>query len=453
MKNKSRREFVKKTVIASTAFTIVPRFVLGGSGYVAPSDKLNIACIGVGGKGQSDVKSVATENIYALCDVDYKRGANSFKNYPKAHKYKDFRIMLEKEHKNIDAVMVSTPDHTHAVAAMMAIKMNKHVYCQKPLAHDMFEVRALTEEARKRGVVTQMGIQIHATDGLKLGVEMIKSGIIGNVYKVDLWSCKGFVKGDMRKNLTTIPMNKIPSIAIPDTLDWDLWLGPAPFRAYHPQYAPSKWRKWWDFGVGRLGDMGCHIMDPAFGALDLVSPLSVQAHPQPFTNQIVPNGTVVRWEFPKRGNLPPVSMTWHDGYNMPFMPESSKMKEKLPSQGGLYYGEKGTILIPHRVLNTPPDKDLPRLLSVENIRDVKRPKQLFDRGTNHYQEWVKACKGDGKTSTDFDYSGPLTETILLGNIAAKTGGKLSWDSKKFNITNMPEANKLLKREYREGWTL
>ena len=448
-KNISRRSFITNSTTAAAAFTIVPRFVLGGSGYVAPSDKLNIACIGIGGRGEKDIQGIDSENIIALCDVDYKRGANTFERYPKANQYKDFRIMLEKEYKNIDAVMVSTPDHTHAVAAMAAIKMDKHVYCQKPLAHDLFEVRALTKEARKRGVVTQMGIQIHATDELKLGVEIIKSGIIGKVNKVDIWSCKGFGKGNHSEKPKSIPKMEVPKMAIPETLDWDLWLGPAPYRSYHEQYVPFTWRRWWDFGCGRLGDMACHIIDPAFWALDLKSPLTIEAHPDPFDEETVPEGTVVRWEFAAQLNQPPVTITWYDGYNKPFLPKGTVPERELPSQGGLYYGENGTLLLPH-VSN---EQNPPTLLPRSHMNDFKRPEQLFDRGTDHYQEWIKACKEGTLPSTNFDYSGPLTETVLLGNVAAKAGKRIFWDADKFEVTNMPEANRYLKGEYREGWSL
>jgi len=446
----SRRRFLNTTA-AAAVFTIVPRHVLGGPGYTPPSEKLNIACIGAGGKGRSDIANISTENIVALCDVDEKRAAPTFKKYPKVKKYKDFRKMLEKEYKNIDAVTVSTPDHTHAVAAMAAIKLGKHVYCQKPLAHNIYEVRILTQEARKHNVVTQMGIQIHADSALKLGVEIIKSGIIGKVHRVDLWSCKGHIKKCSRPNV--IPPDKVPNIPVPSTLDWDLWLGPAPYRRYHPQYLPGKWRIWWDFGCGRLGDMGCHIMDPAFWALDLKCPITVEAHPEPFTKELCPNGTVVRWQFPARGDQPPVTMTWYDGSNWPFYPPNASPDFKLPDQGGLYYGEKGTLLLPHRTGATPPDKDLPRLISDAKMKDFKPPKQLFERGINHYQEWIRACKGGPKTSAGFDYSGPLTEAVLLGNVAAKTGQRIFWDAKNLKVTNIPEANKHLKRQYRDGWIL
>ncbi len=430
----SRRDFMGAAATAA-AFTIVPRYVMGGSRYIPPSEKLNVACIGIGGMGENDVRQVSSENIVALCDVDWKHAADTFKQYPFAKKYRDFRRMLEREDKNIDAVTVSTPDHIHAVAAMMAIKMDKHVYCQKPLAHDVFEVRQLTEAAREHNVTTQMGIQIHAEDTVKLVVEIIKSGIIGKVRKVDIWSGKNWGGG-------TRPTETEP---IPETLNWDLWLGPAPWRPYHHTYLPGNWRRWWDFGTGTLGDMGCHIIDPVFWALDLTYPISVEAHPTEFNNETYPEATAVRWEFPARGELPPVAVTWYDGVNRPFLPKELEPGRKLPEQGGLYYGEKGTILAPHM--------GGPRLIPESQMRGFKKPKPFLGRGINHYQEWIRACKGGPKPSANFDYSGPLTETILLGNIAALAGEKLYWDGPNFKITNMPDANKYLKREYREGWKL
>jgi len=429
----SRRQFLGSAAVAA-GFTVVPRYVLGAPRHVPPSEKLNIACIGVGGMGASDSQQVGTENIVALCDVDWKNAAETFKKFPNARKYRDFRQMLEKE-KNIDAVTVSTPDNTHAVAAMMAIKMGKHVYCQKPLAHDIFEVRKLTEAAREHKVVTQMGIQIHATGALKLLVEIIKSGMIGKVQRVDLWSNKNWGGG-------TRPAETPP---VPEWLDWDLWLGPAPERPYHPTYQPGSWRRWWDFGTGTLGDMGCHIIDPAYWALDLRYPLSVEAHPGRLNNETYPEATIVRWEFPARDNLPPVAVTWYDGENMPPRPEELEEGRKLPDQGGLYYGEKGTILAPHM--------DGPRLIPESRMKGFKPPEQLFPRDVDHYQEWVRACKGGPKPKANFDYSGPLTETILLGNVAARAGEKLSWDGPNCKVTDVPEANKYLQRQYRKGWTL
>jgi predicted dehydrogenase len=434
-KNLSRRQFLSNAAAAAGVFTIVPRCVLGGPRRIPPSEKLNIAGIGVSGQGGSDLRAVSSENIVALCDVDWRHAAGTFKRYPKAKKYWDFRRMLEEEDKNIDAVVVATPDHIHAPASIMAIKMGKHVYCEKPLAHDVFEVRKLTEAARRHKVMTQMGIQIHAEITVKLVVEIIKSGMIGKVRRVDIWSNKNWGGG-------TRPKETPP---VPDTLDWDLWLGPAPWRPYHPAYLPGNWRRWWDFGTGTLGDMGCHIIDPVFWALDLGYPVSVEAQPGEFNKETYPQKTIVRWEFPKRGDLPPATVTWYDGANNPPRPKELKEGRNLPGQGGLYYGEKGTILAPHM--------GGPRLIPESKMKGFKHPEPFLPRGINHYQEWLRACKGGPKPLANFDYSGPLTETILLGNVAARAGKKLYWNGPKLKITNVPEANEFLRRRYRDGWTL
>ncbi len=429
----SRRDFMGAAA-AAAAFTFVPRHVLGGARYISPSEKLNVACIGVSGMGGSDVSQMRTENLIAFADVDWGHAAGTFKRYPNVKRYRDFRKMLDKEGKNIDAVTVSTPDNIHAVAAMRAIKMRKHVYCQKPLAHDVFEVRQLTEAARKYKVMTQMGIQIHADNTVKLVVEIIKSGKIGKVRKVDIFSNKNWGGG-------TRPDEGQP---VPETLDWDLWLGPAKWRPYHKTYTPGNWRRWWDFGTGTLGDMGCHIIDPVFWALDLEYPISVEAHPGKFNNETYPEATVVRWEFPERGNLPPVTVTWYDGANRPFLPKELEPGRKLPGQGGLYYGEKGTLMATHM--------GGPRLIPESKMKGFK-VEPFLPRGVNHYQEWIKACKGGPKPSASFDYSGPLSETILLGNVAARAKQKLFWDGPNFKVTNISDGEKYLKREYREGWSL
>ncbi len=430
----SRRRFMGAAA-ATAAFTVVPRHVLGGRGGTAPSDKLNVACIGVGGMGGSDVSQMSGENIIAFCDVDWKRAGPTFKRHPDVKKYRDFRKMLDKEENNLDAVTVSTPDNIHAVAAMAAIKRGKHVYCQKPLCHDIYEVRRLTEAARKHNVMTQMGIQLHAQQCVRLVAEMIKSGMIGKVHRVDIWSGKNWGGG-------TRPEESMP---VPDYLDWDLWLGPAPWRPYHSTYLPGQWRRWWDFGTGTLGDMGCHIIDPVFWALDLGYPTSVEARPASFSDETYPVATTVGWEFPARGELPPVTVTWNDGDRRPERPDDLEQGRELPHQGGLYYGEKGTILAPHG--------GNPALIPYSKMRDAKMPEPFLGRGINHYQDWIRACKGGPKPLANFDYSGPLSETILFGNVAALAGKKLLWDGPNLKVTNMPEANKYLKRDYRDGWTL
>jgi len=332
------------------------------------------------------------------------------------------------------------------VAAMMAINMGKHVYCQKPLAHDIFEVRRLTEAARRQKVVTQMGIQIHAENPVKLVVEIIKSGAIGKVRKVDIWSGKNWGGG-------TRPEKTPP---VPQWLNWDLWLGPAPWRPYHPTYLPGNWRRWFDFGTATLGDMGCHIIDPVFWALDLGYPVSVEAQPGRFNNETYPEKTIVKWEFPARRDLPPVTVTWYDGANKPPRPKELEQERNLPDQGGLYYGEKGIILAPHM--------GNPRLIPESKMKGFELPEPFLPRGIDHYQEWIRACKGGLKPSANFDYSGPLTETILLGNVAARArlgegpsrsriGEKLHWDGQNCKITNIPQADEYLRRDYRQGWSL
>jgi len=434
----NRRQFLGSAA-AAAAFTFVPRHVLGGARYIAPSEKLNIACIGIGGMGAGDVGQFGGENIVALCDVDWKRAAGTFQKLPNAKKYRDFRKMLDAEDKNIDAVTVSTPDNTHAVASMAAIKRNKHVYCQKPLCHDVYEVRRLTLAAREHGVVSQMGTQLHATAEMKKMVEIVQSGAIGNVRKVDLWSHKQW-GGGVR------PTDTPP---VPEMLDWDLWLGPAKYRPYHPTYVPGNWRKWWDFGTGTLGDMGCHIIDPAWWALELDAPTSIEAKPGPFSDETYPTKTIITWEFPARGNLPPVTVRWFDGENKPPRPKEMDERRKMPDQGGLYYGDKATLMLPHG--------GNPQLVPYTKMRDFKAPDPFIRRekagAAGHYHEWARACKGGPKPLSNFDYAGPLTEAILLGNIAAKAGQKIEWDSKAMKVTNMPEMNQHLSRKYREGWTL
>jgi predicted dehydrogenase len=431
----NRRQFLGG-VAGVAAFTIVPRHVLGGPRMVPPSEKLNIASIGIGGQGASDIESVSSENIVALCDVDWgKHTAETFSKFPNAKKYKDFRKMLDAEDKNIDAVTVSTPDNIHAVAAMAAIKRGKHVYVEKPLCHDIYEVRQLTEAARKQGVKTQMGTQLHATGEMKTFVEWVRAGVIGKVSRVDLWSGKNWGGGER-------PTDTPP---VPETLDWDLWLGPAPYRPYHPTYLPAEWRRWWDFGTGTLGDMGCHIIDPAWWALDLDYPTSVSAQPGPFNKETYPQKTAVTWEFGARGGRPAVTMTWCDGENRPPRPKELEEGRQLPDQGGLYYGDKGVILLAHG--------GNPRLIPESRMKGFKAPEPSLPRDVDHYQEWIRACKGGPKPSSNFDYAGPLTETILLGNVVALVGQKLEWDGPGMKVKNMPEANRFLRRKYREGWTL
>ena len=363
-------------------------------------------------------------------------------------KYRRYQDLLA--NKEIDAVIVATPDFHHAEITIAAVKAGKHVYCEKAMTRTEEELHEVYKTVKNSNLVFQLGHQLSKSESYKRAREVINKNILGKVTLIETTTNRNTPSGAWIRHLDSKGNLKPGS---PKTIDWDLWLGPAPYRPYNPQYLPAKWRRWWDFGCGRLGDMACHIMDPAFWALDLKAPYSVEAHPQRFTEEIVPESTEVRWEFEGRKDQPPLTITWYDGLSRPFLPKEVNQGFELPSQGGLYYGDKGVLLIPRRLLRTPPDKDLPTLLPVGNMEDVKPPEQLFERNLDHYQEWIKACKEGTLPSTNFDYSGPLTETVLLGNVAAKAGKRILWDSKNFNVTNMPEANKYLKREYREGWSL
>ncbi len=452
----SRRDFIASAAGAA-AFTIVPRRALGGPGNTPPSEKLNIAGIGVGGQGAGDLQNVSSENIVALCDVDRKHAAETFKKYPRAKQYSDFRVMLEKEDKNIDAVVVATPDHTHAVASMMAIKMGKHVFCEKPLTHSMYEARRIAEAAREAGMATQMGNQGHSGEGIRLICEWIWDGAIGPVREVHAWTTHAVWPQGLTRPKETPP--------VPETLDWDCWLGPAPWRPYHPAYHPMLWRGWWDFGTGGLGDMGCHNLDPVFWALKLGAPETVEAScsifvptvtwDKPFNTESYPRASIVRYTFPARGEMLPVKLTWYDGGLMPERPadleDGRRMGDKLG--GVVFVGEKGKLTCGSYGNN-------PRLIPESRMRDYQRPAKSIPRSIGHHAEWVAACKGGKPAGSSFDYAGPLTEMVLLGNVAVRMslelqekGLKLAYDGPNMQITNLPEANKYLRRDYRAGWTL
>lgn len=435
----SRRGFIS-IAAASAAFTIVPRHVLGGAGNTSPSEKLNIAGIGVGGRGAGDIGEVSSENIVALCDVDFRSAAGTFKQYPKARQYRDFRKMLDKEDKNIDAVVVATPDHTHAVATMMAIKMGKHVYCEKPLAHDIFEVRKVTEAAREAKVATQLGNQGQAAPETRLVCEFIWDGAIGPVREVHSWCNRPISPRGLDRPGDTPP--------VPEGLSWDLWLGTAPERPYHPCYLPFTWRGWWDFGTGVLGDIGCHQFAPIFRALKLGYPTSVEASTSGVNSETAPLSSIVRYEFPARGDMPPVKLTWYDGGLMPPRPAELEDGRRFGSvDDNLYVGDKGKML-GHR------------LIPEARMKEYEKPPATLPRSPGHHKEWLLACKGGPPAGSNFELSGPMAEVVLLGNIAVRMGQqlyesglKLYYDGPNMRITNMPEANKYIRREYRKGWTL
>ena len=441
----SRRRFLGGAATAA-AFTIVPRYVLGGKGYIPPSEKLNIAGIGVGGRGAGVLGGVESQNIIALCDVDVKHAADTFKRYPNAKTYRDFRKMLDKEDKNIDAVTVATPDHVHAPASMMAIKMGKHVYCEKPLTHSVYEARKLTEAAREAKVATQFGTQGQASEGNRLICEYIWDGAIGPVREVHVWVDRPLRRWqDFYWPQGVGRPEETPPV--PQTLDWDLWLGPAPERPYHPIYVPFTWRGWWDFGTGALGDIGCHSFDPIFRALKLGYPTSVEATSTLVNKETFPVASMVHYEFPARGNMPPVKLSWYDGGLKPPRPDELGEGRKLRSGGTLFVGDKG------KLLNE-------RLIPVSRMKEYGKPPQVLPRSPGHFKEWIDACKGGKPARANFDWAGPLTEVVLLGNVALRpelkeklTRTKLYWNSEDMKFTNMPEANEYLHRQYRQGWTL
>jgi len=435
----SRRDFLASTA-AVAAFTIVPRHVLGGPGYTPPSEKLNIAAIGAGGKGAGDIGAVSSENIVALCDVDDKKAAETFEHYPKAKKYRDFRKMLEKE-KNIDAVIVATPDHTHAVAAMMAIKMGKHVYCEKPLTYSIYEARELAKAAREAKVATQMGNQGHSGEGNRLICEWLWDGAIGPVREVHTWTNRPIWPQGIDRPKETPP--------VPKTLDWDLWLGPAPNRPYNPAYLPFKWRGWWDFGTGALGDMACHIIDSPFWALKLGQPINVEASSTKVNSETYPLASTVHYQFGARHGMPPVKLTWYDGGIRPPQPEDMEPGRRMGSDNGgvLFVGEKGKLVCGCY-------GNSPRLIPEAKMAAYNRPPKTIPRVKGHHKDWVQACKGGKPACSNFDYAGPLTETVLLGNLAIRNPGKkLCWDGPNMRFTNNDEANKYIHRKYRQGWTL
>ena len=341
----NRREFLSLSTAAVSSFIIIPRYVLGGNGFTPPSDQLNIAAIGVGGQGAWDLEMLESENIVSLCDVDWEHAAETFKRYPKAKRYRDFRIMFEKE-KNIDAVLVATPDHTHAIASMYALKMGKHLYCEKPLTHTIYEARKITDAAREAKVATQMGNQGMAYEGNRLINEWIWDGAIGQIFEVHVWSDRPTRLGTRDLWWPQAMERPFDEPEIPATLDWDLWLGPAPYRPYHPAYVPFLWRGWWDFGEGGLGDMGIHNIAPAFSALKLGAPTSVHSSSTPVYKETLPWASVVHYEFPARGDMPPVKLHWYDGGILPDRPEGLEDRRSLPREDGLIFvGEKGDMLV------------------------------------------------------------------------------------------------------------
>ena len=450
----SRRTFVFGTVLVAAG----ARAARAQTRKISPNEKLNVASVGAGGQAEEDVAGIfdtGQTNIVALCDVDWKSAAATFQKFPNAEKFKDFRKMLEKLDKDIDAVSVTIPDHMHFAVAKTAMEMGKHVRVQKPLTRTVYEARRLTDLARKYNVVTQMGNQGHSEQGVRRLCEWIWSGAIGNVREVHMWTDRPiWPQGGTR------PEGEDP---IPDTLDWDLWLGVAPKRPYKgaipglkedgedvPYYCPFTWRGWWDFGCGALGDMACHIMDPAYTALKLKYPKSIEATSEGLTSEMAPKASIVTYEFEARGDMPPVKLVWYDGGKLPPRPEGVDPKEKIAEgdNGSLFIGDKGMMACGTY-------GGSPSLVPAARMKDFKRPERTIPKSPGVYKEWVEACKGNDphpEWRSRFEYAGPFTEMVLLGNLAIRCGKKVIYDPVKGEVTNVPEANPLLKSEYREGWT-
>ncbi len=442
----NRRDFVKQSALATPVFMFAPTHVLGREGSKAPSDKLAIVAIGVGGRGGHNLGQFDDEKILALCDVDEERAAKSFNKHEKLPKYQDFRDMLDKE-KNYDAVVVSTPDHTHAVAAMAAIERYKHVYVEKPLAHTIHEVRALMKAARKHNVQTQLGNQGHSYNDIRKICEWVWSGAIGEVKEVQAWYTRSYGNGKPRPEETP---------PVPKTLNWDLWLGPAAYRPYHSAYLPGSWRSWSDFGTGVLGDWVCHILDPTFWALKLRTPIAITAYNK--DNDYSPErfavSSKIEYEFAARhtarGKMPPVKVTWYYGeaFEHPLL-EGLKLNDWNQKAGALLIGDKGAIL--HGSHGGGGAKILPE----SRAKEIDKPKAIIPRvDGGHHQDWIRACKEGKPASSNFTYGGPLTELALLGVIATVFDReRLEWDYAKRKFTNNEKATEYTQSPYRKGWSL
>jgi predicted dehydrogenase len=451
----TRRRFLGQVAVGATAFSIVPRHVLGGSGQTPPSERLNIAGVGMGGQGTGLIQQFADHNIVALCDVDDNQAARAYERFPQAKRYRDFRLMLEQQ-KVIDAVVVATTDNLHASVSMMAMRMGKHVYCEKPLTHTIYEARMLAEAAREHKVATQMGNAGQASEGTRRTAEYLADGAIGPVREVHIWTDRPL--GWWPQGIDR-PQGSPP---VPSTLDWDLWLGPAPERPYHPAYLPFVWRGWRDFGTGALGDMGCHAFDPVFRAIELGHPTSVVASSTELNTETYPLASMVHYEFPPRGDWPAVKLTWYDGGLKPDWPAGLGDGGRLGSNGTMFIGDNGVLLGGRQ--------GVPTLLPEARNNEYEPPEKSLPRSIGHHAEWIAACKGGPPAGANFEFASLVTQVVLLGNIALRIdqrsassgrGGarrpgpmpKLTWDGANMKVTNLPEANDYLHREYRKGWTL
>jgi len=435
----TRRQFIHGAILSSAGYWLGCQTT---ARRLSPNEKLNIGVVGVAHRGGANLSGVSGENIVALCDVDDILLRAAAEKFPQAKTYNDFRRMLDR--KDLDAVVCSTADHTHAVVSVGALRSGRHVYCEKPLTRTVSECRIVREAARKGKLVTQMGTQIHAGTNYRRAVELVQGGAIGPVAEVHVWVNVKY--GGMERPSDTPP--------VPPNLHWDLWLGPVAERPYHPDYLPGKWRNWWAFGTGGLGDFGCHYMDLPHWALDLRYCSSVEVVDGPPVHpETVPPWLILRYEHPARGKQPPVKLTWYHGGKQPEMlpsilPEETDKKGNKKkanwSSGVLFIGAKGMLLA---------DYGRHVLLPQKNFAGFEPPKPFINDSIGHHKEWIEACKTGGTTTCNFDYSGALAETVLLGNVAYRAGTKLEWDAAKLRTKNCPEAQQFVQHQYRKGWKI
>ena len=438
MSRLSRRRFLSTSAAAVSALSL--------GAYVnpapaqqskSPNERLQIAGIGTTGRAGANLNELSSQDIIALADVDDNLMEKGAARFPDARRYRDYRVMLEKEAGKIDAVMVGTADHSHAPAAAMAMRLGKHVYCEKPLTHTVFEARTLANLAKQNKLITQMGNQIHAGDNYRRVVELVQAGAIGPVTECHVWVTAKYSGATFTAGTPA-----------PAGLDWDLWLGPARERPYSEGVHPFNWRKFWDYGTGALGDFGCHYIDLCHWALDLRAPTTVQAEGPPVDAVSCPEWNIVRYEYPARGQQPPVKLTWYDSGRQPELIQDLKVNSKplgeVFKSAQLFLGSKGMLVS---------DYNKHFLLPEDKFKDFKRPEQTIAKSIGHHREWVEAIKTGGKTLSNFDYAGALTEAVLLGTVAYRSGQRLEWDAANLKVKYSPEAQQLIHKEYRKGWTL
>lgn len=438
MSRLSRRRFLSASAAASSALALGAFVnVSPAKQSKSPNEKLNLAGIGTTGRAGANLGELSYENLVCMADVDSNNLDKAAVKFSESRKYRDFRVMLEKEADKIDAVVVGTPDHTHAPAAAMALRLGKHTYCEKPLTHTVVEARTLANLAKEKKLVTQMGNQIHAGDNYRRVVELVQGGAIGDVTEVHVWA-NAIYTGAVFTTNTQAPAN----------LDWNLWLGPAPERPYTEGAHPFHWRRFWDYGTGSLGDFGCHYMDLPHWALELRGPKSVEAVGTPYDPVSCPAWCIAKYEYPARGKWPACQLTWYDSGKTPEEKLAalthSKVKPTTWKSGVLFVGSKGELLSNYGEHYLFPEM---------KFADFKRPEQTIPKSIGHHREWTNAIRNGGPTTTNFDYAGALTEAVLLGTVAYRHGGRIEWDAANLKITNAPDAAKWLHKEYRKGWVL